>query len=194
MGTAIRLTLAMACLLSTQEGAKDFGKFYIVRVQAKTRYSTSFKKADFDKELKKNDDCLREKGRAPVPEDLAGWDEWTFEAAETWKYEIGLFERIFGRHIIIRRYEITIEGFVKADAQKTFVITHRASGTQMKLFNRPKHPKDKVDPPDIRSKIQAAMKEGHEKFRVSGEIIRNPTNTILLDDAEPVKKEEEKDK
>jgi hypothetical protein len=188
----VRWMLVLAVLASGQE--KDFGKSYIVRVQAKTRFSTSFKKADFDKELKKHDDCLREKGRTAVPDDLAGWDEWTFEAAEKWKYDMGLFERIFGKHIIIRRYEITIEGFVKADAQKTYHITHPASGTKMKLFNRPKLPKDKVDPPDIRSKIHAAVKEGHEKFRVSGEIILNPTNTILLSDAEPVKKEEEKEK
>jgi len=192
MESAIRCSLAVACLLAgaPQEGgkpaAKDFGKSYIVSVQAKTRFSTSFKKADFDKELKKNDDCLRERGRAPVADDLAGWDEWTFEAAETWKYDIELFDRIFGKHIVIRSYGITIEGFVKADAQKTFWITHRASGTKMKMVNRPKLPKEKADPPDVRSQIVAAVKAGKEKFLVSGEIIRNPTNVILLESAEAI--------
>ena len=185
--SAIRWSLAVACLLAASpRQAKDFGQPYIVKVQAKTRWSNSFKKADFDKELKKNDDCLREKGRAPVPDDQSGWDEWTFEAAETWKYEIEMFERIFGRHIILRRYDITIEGLVKADAQKTFWITHPASGTKMRLVNRPKLPKEKEDPPDIRSKVAAAVKEGKEKFRVSGEIVRSPTNVILLESAEPL--------
>lgn len=198
MNAMIRLSLAVACLLAgvpqegDKPGAKDFGKSYTVRVQAKTRFSTSFKKADFDKELKKNDDCLREKGREPVPEDLAGWDVWTFEAAETWKYDIELFERIFGKHITIRRYEITLEGFVKADAQKTFWITHPASGTKMKMVNRPKLPKEKADPPDVRSQIAAAVKAGKEKFLVSGEIIRNPTNVILLDSAEAIEVEDKK--
>jgi hypothetical protein len=198
MNAMIRSSLAIACLLvgvpqeGEKSGAKDFGKSYTVRVQAKTRFSTSFKKADFDKELKKNDDCLREKGREPVPEDLAGWDVWTFEAAETWKYDIELFERIFGKHITIRRYEITLEGFVKADAQKTFWITHPASGTKMKMVNRPKLPKEKADPPDVRSQIAAAVKAGKEKFLVSGEIIRNPTNVILLDSAEAIEAEDKK--
>lgn len=182
--------LTLACLVPLQE--RNFGKPYIVKVQAKTRFSTSFKKADFDKELKKNDDGLREKDRKAVPEDLEGWDEWTFEAAETWKFDIHLFERIFGKHIILRKYSIEIEGTVKADAQKMYWITHAKSGTKMKMANRPKLPKDKVDPPNVTAKITAAVKEGKEKFRVSGEIVRNPTNVILLESAEPV--EEEKDK
>lgn len=184
----LRWLLAVAVLASGQE--KDFGKSYIVRVQAKTRFSTSFKKADFDKELKKNDDCLREKGRKDVPDDLAGWDEWTFEAAETWKFDIQLFEKIFGKHIVLRRYEIDIEGTVKADAQAMFWITHAKSGTKMKLANRPKLPKDKEDPPNVTAKIKSAVKEGKVKFRVSGEIVRNPTNVILLDSAEPLEEEE----
>lgn len=181
--------IALAFLVASQE--KNFGTPYIVSVQAKTRWSTSFRKADFDKELKKNDDCLREAGRAEVPDDLAGWDEWTFEAAETWKYDIELFERIFGKHIILRRYSIEIEGTVKADAQRMYWITHARSGTKMKLANRPKLPKDKEDPPNITAQIKEAIKEGKVRFRVSGEIIRNPTNVILLESAEVVKKEKE---
>ncbi|HKS15865.1 MAG TPA: hypothetical protein VJU16_00980 [Planctomycetota bacterium] len=182
-----RWLLALVLLVPGQE--KDFGKPYTVWVQAKTRWSTSFKKADFDKELKKNDDCLREKGRKEVPEDLAGWDEWTFEAAETWKYDIHLFERIFGKHIVIRRYDIAIEGTVTIDAQKMYWVHHARSGTKMKMANRPKLPKDKEDPPNVRAKIEAAMKEGKKFFRVYGEIIRNPTNVILLESAEPVEEE-----
>lgn len=183
--------IAIAFLLALQDPPKpkDFGKFYTVKVQAKTRWVPTFK-ADFDKAMKKHDDCLRERARAAVPEDKGGWDEWTFDAAETWKYDITVFEKIFGKHVI-RRYDIALEGTVKIDAQKTYHVTHAASGTTMKLFNRPKQPKDKADPPDIRSKLEAAVKEGHQKFRISGEIVRNPTNCILMDSAEPVKKDEE---
>jgi hypothetical protein len=188
----VRWLLVLALLAPGQE--KDFGKPYIVRVQAKTRFSTSFKKADFDKELKKNDDCLREKGRAEVPDDLAGWDEWTFEAAETWKYDFFLFERIFGKHITLRRYDIEIEGTVKADAQKMFWVTHARSGTKMKLANRPKLPKDKEDPPNVTAQIREAVKAGKEKFRVVGEIVRTPTNAILLESAVVVEDEKEKEK
>jgi len=179
--------LALLVFAPLQE--KDFGKTYTVRVQAKTRFSTSFKKADFDKELKKSDDCLREKGRKEVPEDLAGWDEWTFDAAETWKFDIQVFERIFGKHITLRRYEIDIEGTVKADAQSMFWITHAKSGTKMKLANRPKLPKDKEDPPNVTAQIKAAVKEGKTMFKVSGEIVRNPTNVILLESAAVVEEE-----
>jgi hypothetical protein len=174
-------------ILTPQE--KDFGKFYTVKVQAKTRWAPAFK-AEFDKEMKKHDDCLRERSRKEVPDDKGGWDEWTFDAAETWKYDIKLFDKIFGKHVI-RRYDIIIEGTVKIDAQRTYHVTHAASGTTMKLANRPKLPKDKADPPDIRSKLEAAVKEGHQKFKISGEIIRVPTNCILMDSAEPVKKDEE---
>ena len=187
----LRCLLALAVLVSGQE--KDFGKPYVVKVQAKTRWSTSFKKADFDKELKKHDDCLREKGRQEVPEDLAGWDEWTFEAAESWKFDIQLFERIFGKHIVLRKYSIDIEGTVTMDAQKSYWVLHPASGTKMRLANRPKLAKDKVDPPNVRAQIEAALKAGKKRFRVSGEIIRDPTNVILLAAAEPLE-EEEKDK
>jgi len=184
MVSVIRWSLLAAGLVAgAAPQEKEFGKSYIVKVQAKTRWSTSFKKADFDKELKKHDDCLREKGRAEVPEDLAGWDTWTFEAAETWKYDIELFERIFGKHIVLRRYDIILEGIVKPDARKNYWITHPGSGTKMRLANRPKMPKDKFDPPEIKSKIVAAVKEGKERFRVSGEIIRDPTNVILLESA-----------
>ena len=124
-----------------------------------------------------------------MPEDLAGWDEWTFEAAETWKYDIQLFEQIFGKHITLRRYDIEIEGTVTIDAQKMYWVNHAASGTKMKMANRPKLPKDKADPPNVRAKIEAAVKEGKKLFRVSGEIIRNPTNVILLESAEPVEEE-----
>ena len=193
MNLHLATALGVSLLLSGQEGAsKDFGKPYLVKVQAKTRFSTSFKKADYDKELKKNDDCLREKERKEVPGDVEGWDEWTYEAAETWKYDIHLFERIFGKHIILRRYDIVIEGTVKVDAQKMYWVRHAASGTEMKLANRPKLPKDKVDPPNVRAKIEAAVKAGKKRFRVSGEIIRNPTNVILLADAEPLEEEEDK--
>ena len=185
----LRWLLVLAILVPGQE--KDFGKPYTVWVQAKTRWSTSFKKADFDKELKKNDDCLREKGRKEVPDDLEGWDEWTFEAAETWKYDFFLFERIFGKHIILRRYAIEIEGTVKADAQRMYWVTHARSGTKMKLANRPKLAKDKEDPPNVTAKITAAIKEGKERFRISGEIIRNPTNVVLLESADVVEKKEE---
>ena len=178
-----RLVLVFVVLLGQE---KDFGTPYIVRVQAKTRFSTSFKKADFDEELKKNDDCLREKGREAVPEDLVGWDEWSFEAAETWKYEYGLFERIFGKHIQLRRFSIDIEGHVKADAQGRYWVTHRVSGTKMRLSNRPKFPKDKENPPDIRSEIDKAVKAGQSKFRISGEIVRDPTNVVWLESAEPL--------
>jgi hypothetical protein len=62
----------------------------------------------------------------------------------------------------------------------------------MKLYNRPKLPKDKTDPPDIRSKIDADVKAGHEKFRVSGEVVKSPANSILLDGAEALPKQEKK--
>jgi hypothetical protein len=62
----------------------------------------------------------------------------------------------------------------------------------MRLANRPKMPKDKVDPPDIKSKLAADFKEGKKKFDVSGEIVRDPTNVILLASAAPVEEKEEK--
>lgn len=176
-----RLVLVFVVLLGQE---KDFGKSYTVSVQAKTRFSTSFKKADFDKELKKNDDALREKGREAVPEDIAGWDEWTFDAAETWKYDYFLFERLFGKHIQLRRFGIVIEGTVKADGQGRYWVSHRASGTEMRMSNRPKFPKDKEDPPDIRSDVAKAVKAGKKLFRISGEIARDPTNVIWLEAAE----------
>jgi hypothetical protein len=188
----MRWAVAVAALLAAGQQEKNFGKSYIVRVQAKTRFSTSFKKADFDKELKKNDDSLREKGREPVPNDAAGWDEWTFEASEIWKYDIELFQTIFGKHITLRRYDIEIEGIISQDARRNFWIEHRRSGTKMRLANRPKLPKDKVDPPEVKSKIAAAFKEGKVKFKVSGEIVRDPTNVILLESAAPIEEKEEK--
>ena len=39
-------------------------------------------------------------------------------------------------------------------------------------------------------KIEAAMKEGKKKFRITGEIIRDPTNVVLLEAAEPVEDKE----
>jgi hypothetical protein len=183
---------AMLLVLILQEPAKDFGTPYTIKVQAKTRWSNSFKKEDFDREFKRFADKLRERARAAVTEDQSGWDEWTFDAAETWKCDLGVFERIFGKHIVIRRYDIEIVGTVKIDAQKTFLITHEASKTVMKLYNRPKLPKDKTDPPDIRSKIDADVKAGHEKFRVSGEVVKSPANSILLDGAEALPKQEKK--
>jgi len=179
----LRLGILLILLLGQE---KDFGTPYTVRVQAKTRITTSFKKEDFNKEMKKEDHALREKGRDPVPDDLAGWDEWTFDAAESWKFDINVFERIFGKHIVLRRFDIVIEGHVKADAQKRYWVTHRASGTKMRLANRPKLPKDKEDPPNVRAEIDKHIKAGKEKFKVAGEIVRDPTNVILLESAEPV--------
>src|SRR5689334_21562104 len=91
-------------------GAKDFGRTFTVKVQAKTRWSTSFRQADFDRELKKHADELRVVRREAMEEDKAGWDTWTFEAAESWKLELDVIQLIFGRHIILRRYDIDIEG------------------------------------------------------------------------------------
>jgi hypothetical protein len=188
----MRWAIVFSVLVTAGHQEKNFGTPYIVKVQAKTRFSTSFKKADFDKEMKKNDDSLREKGREPVPNDAAGWDEWTFEASEVWKFDIDLFQEIFGKHITLRRYDIAIRGVVTQDARRNFWIEHNRSGTKMRLANRPKLPKDKVDPPDIRSKLAAAFKEGKTKFDVSGEIVRDPTNVILLASAVPVVEKEEK--
>jgi len=70
-------------------------------------------------------------------------------------------------------------------------VTHARSGTKMKLANRPKLAKDKEDPPNVTAKITAAIKEGKERFRISGEIIRNPTNVVLLESADVVEKKEE---
>ena len=52
-----RWLLVLAVLVPGQE--KDFGKSYIVKVQAKTRFSTSFKKADFDKEQSAHAEAIR---------------------------------------------------------------------------------------------------------------------------------------
>jgi hypothetical protein len=142
---------AMLLVLILQEPAKDFGTPYTIKVQAKTRWSNSFKKEDFDREFKRFADKLRERARAAVTEDQSGWDEWTFDAAETWKCDLGVFERIFGKHIVIRRYDIEIVGTVKID-----------------------------------------VKAGHEKFRVSGEVVKSPANSILLDGAEALPKQEKK--
>ncbi|HTF56675.1 MAG TPA: hypothetical protein VK661_05505 [Planctomycetota bacterium] len=172
-----------------KSGAKDFGKTFIVKVQAKTRWSTSFRQADFDRDLKKHADELRVTGREAIEEDKAGWDQWTFEAAESWKLELDVIQLIFGRHIIIRRYDIVIEGSVKADAQRTYWLTHEPTGKRYRLCNRPKLPKETEVPPDIRSKIDAAVKAGQKTFRVTGEIILNPTPAVLLDTAEPVEEE-----
>ena len=186
------LVFAAALLPAFQEAEKGFGTPYTIKVQAKTRWSNSFKKEDFDAALKKYAEVLRERGRAAVPEDQSGWDEWTFEAAETWKCDIGVFAKIFGGHIVLRRYDIEIEGTVKIDAQKTYILTHAASKSSLKLFNRPKKPKDKVDPPDVRSQIEADVKLGNERFRITGEIVLSPANTVLLDTARALPNAEKK--
>jgi hypothetical protein len=62
----------------------------------------------------------------------------------------------------------------------------------MRLANRPKFPKEKVDPPDIRSKVAAAFKEGRTRFEVSGEIVRDPTNVIVQEAVTPLEEKEEK--
>jgi len=188
---AIALGILIA-LAQDGAGAKDFGKTFIVKVQAKTRWSTSFRQADFDKELKKHADELRFLKREAIEEDKAGWDTWTLEAAQSWKLELDVIQLIFGRHIIIRRYDIDIEGSVKADAQRTYWLTHEATGKRYRLSNRPKIPKETEIPPDIRSKIDAAVKAGKKTFRVTGEIILNPTPAILLASAEAVEEEEKK--
>ena len=52
-------------------GSKDFGKTFTVKVQAKTRWSTSFRQVDFDRELKKHADELRFVKREAIEEDKA---------------------------------------------------------------------------------------------------------------------------
>ena len=180
--------LALAGLLALAQEKpssepKDFGKPYVLKVHAKTRYSTSFKQADFDRELRKHADEIRYKGRAPIENDPAGWDVWTFECAESWSLELDVVQLIFGRHIIIRRYDIEVEGTVKADAQKTYWLTH-ASKKRFRLSNRPKLPKETETPPDLRSKVDAAVKRGHKTFKVSGEVILTPTPAVLMEEAE----------
>jgi len=192
MGWMVRCSLAMLAGLcaASQEDPKPaddpFGKTYVIRVQAKTRYSTSFRQADFDKQLKKQKDNLRLKGRAEIEDDKAGWDVWTFESAQYWMFELDTLQLIFGRHIIIRRYDIEIEGIVKSDGRRNFQLLHGGSGKSLKLANRPRFPKDTEDPPDIRSKIEAAVKKGHKAFRVTGEIVVDGTPVVLLATAEPV--------
>jgi len=192
MGWIIRITLPVLASLVLAPQDEDpkpsddpFGKTYTIKVQAKTRWSTSFRQADFDKQLKKQKDNIRLKGRAEIEEDKAGWDVWTFGACQYWMFELDTIQLLFGRHIIIRRYDIDIEGAVKSDGRRNFQLLHAGSGKSLKLANRPKFPKDKEDPPDIRSIIDAGVKKGHKVFRVTGEIIVDGTPVVLLASAEP---------
>jgi hypothetical protein len=192
MGPTLRCAIPILAglLAATQDEPKPkedpFGTPYIIKVQAKTRWSTSFRQADFDKQLKKQKDNLRFTGRAEIADDKAGWDEWTFEVSQYWLFDLDIIQLVYGRHILIRRFDIEIEGVVKADARNNYLLTHPGSGKILRLHNRPKLPRNTEDPPDIRSRIAAAVKEGHKTFRVTGEIIVDGSPVILLASAAPL--------
>jgi hypothetical protein len=156
---------------------KGFGKTWVLKVEAKTR---GFPQATFLKNLHPHEESLRVTGRNPAEAGKTSWEQWTFQAAEGWKLDLGVFPTLFGKSYQIRRYEIAIEGEVKPDDKKTLWLTHLGSGTKLRLTNRPKRKGEDGEPPDIRSSIEADLKEGPKRFRVTGDVVDSDGLTVLM--------------
>ncbi len=151
-------------------------KTYRLTVTAKTRFSLKHEvwQDEFQKRLLAATQFTLV-GTEPEPNDNAGFERWTFDVQDTWKVAPRECQQLYGNPIVIRGYEMEIEGYIWKDRALQFI--HTASGMEFKVGNQLLDPNGPL-PPDFVTSIEKWMKEGRRWFRVRGKY--DPLQHLLL--------------
>jgi len=171
--------LAAAVPLPSQEKPKY--PPYTVTVKAKTKFMAWKKANEFQARLKQISVYATQAGRAPVADDNAGWELWTFEIAGESKFDISIIQRAFG-DIQCGRWELAITGTAEQDPKtKIIFVTSHGGKVKVKLMNPRKNESDPgKEVEDEVGKVSEKIAEGKLHFTVRGEIFSHGGTLAIL--------------
>jgi hypothetical protein len=179
---SLAIVLALPLLAAAQDKPKPQYPPYTVVVLAKVRFMAPKKAGELQARLDQIKAYARQVSREPVPEDNAGWEQFTFRIWGDSKFDVSILQRAFA-DVQCKSWELGITGTAVQDPQtKIIVVTSHGGKVKVKLMNRPKKgPNDVVD--DRVAKVGEAMDTGRKYFTVQGEIYSHGgTLAILLSD------------